>query len=89
MSWLRGFNLCNRPAYNLIFAKFFGENRQNLVHDFEAPEVILLLRFTYEIMNPEIAIAFQRSPDLLCDPLEKKDVMEAGLSYDQVERSFR
>ena len=57
MSWLRGFNLRNRPAYNLIFAKFFGENRQNLVHDFEAPEIILLLRFTYEIMlNPQIAI---------------------------------
>ena len=87
MSWLRGFNLL-QPAGNFIFAKFFGKNGQNLV-TIKSGGVILLLRFAYEIMNPKIAIAFQRSPDLLCDPLEKKDVMEAGLSYDQVERSFR
>jgi len=49
---------------------------------------MLLLRFADEIMNPEITIAFQRVPYLFRDPFEKKDVMEAGLSYDQVECLF-
>ena len=72
MPWLGTFNFCHQSASNFILAKFLRENGQNLVHDGDALEVILPLRFANEIMNPEITIAFQQSPYLFRDPLEKR-----------------
>jgi hypothetical protein len=58
MPWLGAFNLCDQPTGSFVFAKFFRKNSQNLVDDSEAAEVMLLLRFADEVMNPEIPIGF-------------------------------
>jgi hypothetical protein len=63
-------------------AKFFGKNCQNPIHDGQPLRVELSLRFADEIMNPEITIAFQRTPYLFRDAFEIKYVMKRGLSHD-------
>jgi hypothetical protein len=65
------------------------ENGWNFVGDREPFGIVLPLSFADEIVNPEIAVLFQRTPYLFRDPFEKKDAMETGLSYDQIECLFR
>src|SRR6266496_1680968 len=84
LPWLATFNR-GQLAVNFVSAEFFGKNRQNPIYYGETLGVILCLRFSHEIMNPEITIAFQRTPCLFRDMLEKKNVMERCLRGDQIE----